>query len=483
VILARHTQLGWFAFFAGLFIVSAAAGIYTGFYGLFAIPFAVIFFYAGWQNINACFFLLLLSLPFSFEYHFSPELGTDLPDELLMLLVSFLFFAYWCYKPGRISKETLKHPLLLLLAAWVCWMILSVVFSTRPAISIKYLLAKGWYFGAFILAPLIILKGKKAISIAAIMLVAAMAAVMFLTLVRHSYNDFSFASVNEAVYPFFRNHVNYSAMLVCAIPILLALQKLSGNRAQKLLIISVIGFSLLGLFVAYSRGAWLALLAGIISYGLVKRRLLLYTYLLLLVLSITSLFWIKSGDRYLRYAPDLKTTIFHKNFNEHLIATYKLKDISTAERFYRWIAGIRMIKDNPLTGYGPNAFYDNYKPYTIPAYKTWVSKNEDRSTVHNYFLLLVIEQGIPGLIFFLVLTGAMLYYAQYLFHRVKDIFYRTVAITAGVMLVMITVVNCLSDLIETDKIGSLFYLCLSVLVITDLNTREAFSKKTRHLKD
>ena len=225
------------------------------------------------------------------------------------------------------------------------------------------------------------------------------------------------------------------------------------------------------IFFAYSRGAWLAFFVGLLSYWLIKKRLLFYSYIVAIIITVGSLFWIKANDHYLQFAHDYKTTIFHENFREHLIATYKLKDVSTAERFYRWIAGIRMIKDNWLTGYGPGTFYNNYKGYTVPAFKTWVSKNRDHSTVHNYFLLIAIEQGIPGLIFFLLLSAAMLYYAQYLYHRVKDIFYRTVAATTGVILTMIITVNFLSDLIETDKIGSLFFLCLATLIVTDINTR------------
>ncbi len=130
-----------------------------------------------------------------------------------------------------------------------------------------------------------------------------------------------------------------------------------------------------------------------------------------------------------------------------------------------------MIKDNWLTGYGPNTFYDNYRGYAVPAFKTWVSDNREHSTVHNYFLLTTIEQGIPGLVFLLLLLGAMFYYAQYLYHRVKDPFSSTVAAMVGIIITMITVLNFLSDLIETDKIGSLFFLCLSLLMVTDINTR------------
>jgi O-antigen ligase len=108
----------------------------------------------------------------------------------------------------------------------------------------------------------------------------------------------------------------------------------------------------------------------------------------------------------------------------------------------------------------------------LPAFKTWVSNNPEHSTVHNYFLLITIEQGIPGLLFFLLLAGAMFYYAQLLYHRAKDPFYKMAAAITGVILTMILTVNFLSDLVETDKIGSLFFLCLAVLVTTDMNTRQ-----------
>ncbi|MES1215328.1 MAG: O-antigen ligase family protein [Bacteroidota bacterium] len=307
----------------------------------------------------------------------------------------------------------------------------------------------------------------------------SMLMVTLIALGRHSMFGFHFANINNAVAPFFRNHVNYSAMLVCIVPVFFAFYRLSQSKRQRVVIALAIIILLTALFFSYARGAWLALAAGLVTYQLIKRRYLIITYITAIILTITFLFWIKSNDRYLQFTNDYNKTIFHKDFREHLIATYQLKDVSTAERFYRWIAGIRMIKDRPLTGYGPNTFYYNYKIYTVPVFKTWVSKNEDRSTVHNYFLLTAIEQGIPGLIFFLLLFGAMLYYAQLLYHRVQDLFYKTVSVTIAVILVMIAVVNFLSDLIETDKIGSLFFLCLSVLIVTDINTRIQPEEKSK----
>jgi O-antigen ligase len=447
-------------------------------YLLAAIPFAAIIFFSGWQNKETIFYLLLFTLPLSFEFHFSPDLGTDIPDELLMVFVSVLFVAYWVYSPKAISKNVLQHPLLLFILIGFGWTMIATLFSSHPIISLKFLIAKTWYIGAFVLASLILFRNKKFITAAAVVVACSMILVAAIALIRHNNYEFRFANINDAVFPFFRNHVNYSAMLVCIIPVLIAFFSGVKPGYQKLMIASAIFIALIALVFSYARGAWLALLIGAIAWWFIKKKILFHSFIVAVVLLLASVFWLKNNDRYLRYSNDFTTTIFHKDFAEHITATYKLKDVSTAERFYRWVAGVRMIKDNWLTGYGPNTFYENYKGYAVPAFKTWVSDNKEHSTVHNYFLLIAIEQGVPGLLFFIILMGSMLYYAQYLYHRVKDLFYKTTAITVGVIVTMIMVVNFLSDLIETDKIGSIFFLSIAILIAADINTRETLKFST-----
>lgn len=453
----------------------AAAAVYSGALYLVSVPFLVLLFSAGWQWREKVFLLLLFSLPFSFEFRFGPQLGTDVPDEGLMLLVSFFFLAAWIHKPKLLSLPALRHPLVLLLIVSFAWIMLTALFSVNPAVSLKYLLAKGWYAGAFVLAPLIFFADKKNFLTAVKILAAAMALVSLIILYRHYQTGFHFATVNDAVHPFFRNHVNYSAMLVCLLPVFAACAIHAEPGKKRPQIILLMGILLAALYFSYARGAWLALLAGVFSWWLIKRKWLIPFYIAVIMMVIIAFSWLRAGDRYLRYAHDFKTTIFHENFSEHLVATYKLKDVSTAERFYRWIAGVRMIKDNWLTGYGPNTFYENYRGYAVPAYKTWVSDNPDRSTVHNYYLLTAVEQGIPGLLILLVLLGAMLYYAQRLYHRVKDRVFKTAAMVTGVILTMLMLLNFLSDLVETDKIGSLFFLCLATLVTIDRQTKNKSS--------
>jgi O-antigen ligase len=467
-----------FVLFSGLFVLSLLSAIGFEKYYLIAVPFLALVFFSGWQHINIVFLLLMFTLPFSTELQLTPELGTDFPDELLMVLTAGLLIYYWCYSPSLVSKKITRHPIVVLLLITLLWGVVCTLFSTYPIISLKFLLAKSWYVGAFAVTPVIIFQEKETIKKAFTILAMTMLLIVIIILVRHSLYGFSFKGVNGALQPFFRNHVNYSAMLVCMIPVFFAFYKLTDSKRMKSWIAGAIIVLLTALFLSYARGAWLALITGMIAYWLIRRKLLLAAYISIIIAASGFVFWIKSGDRYLQYAHNYRTAIFHEDFGQHLQATYQFKDLSTAERFYRWIAGIRMIKYNALTGFGPATFYNNYKPYAVPAFKTWVSNNPEHSTVHNYFLLITIEQGIPGLIFFLLLTGCLLYYAERLYHRAKDAFYKTIAITTGVILVMILTVNSLSDLIETDKVGSLFFLCLSMLIVADIKCRRDLSNSS-----
>jgi hypothetical protein len=256
-----------FGLSALLFALIAAYSVFTGYYFLIGLPFALLFFYAGWKWSGLLFYLLLFSLPFSFEYRLSSGFGTDFPDELMMVFIAFIFLARWLYSPDLIAAKTLQHPLLLLLMASLVWMTVTVCFSTHSFISMKYLLAKSWYSGAFVIAPLIILKNKQTIAKAARILAGAMLLVTIIVLFRHYQTGFSFAGINDAVAPFFRNHVNYSAMLVCMVPVLVAFFTGTKNRDTRWLIAVLIGIALTALFFSYARGAWLALLTGALQGG------------------------------------------------------------------------------------------------------------------------------------------------------------------------------------------------------------------------
>ena len=151
-----------------------------------------------------------------------------------------------------------------------------------------------------------------------------------------------------------------------------------------------------------------------------------------------------------------------------------MEDMSTVERFYRWIAAVNLFKQHPMVGVGPNNFTANYKPYTVTSYETYISDNEEKSTVHNYFLLLLTEQGIPALLLYIILLVTIFLTAQRVYN-ISSEENRKYIIAITLCIVSFLFNNTLSDLVEANKVGSLFFISLALLI--------NFSSREISLKD
>lgn len=438
---------------------------------LITFPFIILAIFFFSTDIRKLYFALLFFIPLSTEFSVTDKLSTDLPDEPMMLLLSGALILMMLLQPSIFPRQVKKSSLFLLVIIQLIWMLIAVLFSYETFLSIKYVLAKTWFLTAFVFGGLIFLKTKDDFILASKLLIASMLIPVVISLIRHVPYGFSFESINLTLTPFFRNHVNYAALLVCLLPILFIWHHFSTGRV-KILVIACILLFLTALFFAYSRGAWLCILSGLITWIAIRKKFLLSLLMATVIMIMIGLFWLIQNDNYLKFAPDFNTTTQHTNIGEHIEATYTLKDMSTMERFYRWIAGLRMVNEEMLKGYGPNTFSLHYKEYTVAAFKTWVSNNEEKSSVHNYFLLVAIEQGIPGLLIFCFLLFSMFRISIQCYHTLQEPFDRALALLCGVMLSMILTLNLLSDLIETDKIGSIFFIVLGVLIHLQVKMQE-----------
>ncbi|MFN5642241.1 MAG: O-antigen ligase family protein [Sphingobacteriales bacterium] len=404
------------------------------------------------------FLLLVCSIPLSMEFQLTSYLGTDLPDEQLMWFLSPLVILLAIHQRKKIFP-IFNSPITVLLILSLFWVVITILFSVVPLLSIKYLLAKLWYIIPFTIGVLFFMNDEQSLIRAAKYIVLSLLFTVLVILFRHALLGFSFDGIKYIMWPFYRNHVNYGALLVCLIPVAIGLYFNNRNWAIVVIIL------LVGLFFTYSRGAWLALAVGGIMVWLIKRRMVQWALLSATIIVLSISVWLLKDNHYLRFRPNYEQTIYHYHLDDHLSATYTFRDLSTVERFYRWIAATKMIKERWIFGYGPNSFYPYYKQYTVNSFRTYVSGNPERSTVHNYFLLLFAEQGLPGLLLFTTLLFYMMWSAQELYHQLENKFYKGVALIIGSILSMISVLIMLSDLIETDKIGSIFYLSAGLLIV------------------
>jgi O-antigen ligase len=248
-------------------------------------------------------------------------------------------------------------------------------------------------------------------------------------------------------------------------------------RLQWFLAFAFIVF-LIAIYFTYTRAAQGAVLIAIGVYFLVRFKLIKYVLILAAILAIYVVQSVFRSDEYIYLAPEFEKTVSHEEFDNLIEATLKMEDISTMERFHRWVAGYHMVQEKPVMGFGPGNFYPNYKPYTVYSFETYVSDNPDKSGVHNYYLMTLIEQGFIGLFIFLAFITFMLLKGESLYHEIKDPHRKRIVMASMMSIIVILSIILVNDLLEALKVGGLFYLFISFIVIEDIRQKSTLDLAT-----
>ncbi|MGI4734486.1 MAG: O-antigen ligase family protein [Janthinobacterium lividum] len=429
-----------------------------------------------WQWL---YYALFLTLPFSREIELAGGLSLDVPSEPLMLALLGCVPLALLLGPGSLSqlpRREWRHPLLVLPLVMLAWSALDIYFSTNTVKSFKYVLAKCWYLVPFLLGSLLLLRRPADFWRLAACYVAAAVVSLAWVLPRHAGIGFSFARVNWAIQPFYLNHVIYATTLALLLPLAGGLAAQAPTPTRRRWWLAAGAVLLFGLITSYTRASWLSLPVAGIFYWVLRLRLTRVVLLGVALAAAGSAAYFVSSSNFMRFAPDYEKTIWHGgNLAAHLESTYKFQDVSGMERVYRWVAAAHMIADKPLVGSGPSTFYPEYKRYTVSGFRTYVSNNLEHSTAHNYFLLLLAEQGVPGFVLFCALVATALLTAERLYHAsAQRPEVRRVVLAVSLSLVIILCHLFLNELVEVDKIGSVFFVALAMLIRsgTWLNSEE-----------
>lgn len=435
---------------------------------LCAIPIGLSVLFFSINNLKNFYYLFFFLLPFSIEFELPGGFATDLPSEPLMIFLTGFTFLLFLKNVHKVSRKLFLHPISILVILHVVWILFTVFFSTNPVVSTKFLLAKLWYIIPFYYLPFFILKDELDFKKLFMALSLGVFIAAFYVLIRHALEGFTFASSYDVVRPIFRNHVNYAIMLLAYLPFLIYLSfRKKGKAIIKLSFISVL---LVAIYFSYTRAAQMSVLLSIISFFVLKFKLTKYAFGLSLAGVILILSFLLVNNNYLNYAPDYERAVVHKKFDNLMEATTKLEDISTVERFYRWVAGIEMIKQKPMTGFGPATFFFEYKSHAVTSYKTYVSDNPEKSGIHNYYLMTTVEQGFPGLLILLALIIIAILCAENTIQAIIVSKERLLIYAATISLILICIVILINDLIEADKVGPFFFLCLSIITYYSAKT-------------
>ena len=403
------------------------------------------------------------------EVYLPNGLGTDLPIEPLIVGLMLVYILHLAANPTKTNGNFIRHPITLLLIAHFTWIVIASLCSEIFVFSMKFALAKLWYMVVFYFLAGRMLKTEKDIRIFFWCILIPLLITLVSFFIQSSQTNFSFERVNWAVDPFYRNHVSFAAILALFFPVVWFVRWWypKGSSTRNFLTVALVVL-LLAINFSYTRAAYVAIFIAGAAYFIIKWRLMKAALILSTVVLLGLAYFLSHDNKYLDFAPDFERTVTHTEFDNLLEATYKMEDISTVERFYRWIAGGYMIKHNPMTGIGPGNFYNFYKGYTVTSYITYVSGNPEKSGVHNYFLMLLIEQGIFGLLFYVILSFYVLIKGERIYHQTTNLRHKQILMFCMLSIIVIHALCLINDLIETDKVGSFFFMFMAFIVNIDL---------------
>lgn len=473
---AQSKQKWLFAAFACLLLCCVFGFLAFDTYAVLAVPVLALVAFIALVDFKKLFYLLFLCIPLSIEMELPGGLGTDLPTEPLMWALLVVSFFYYLLNWKKIDLRFVRHPVSLLLLLHLAWTLCMTVTSQDVMVSVKFFLAKIWYVVVlYFLAGYIIKSEKEWVRLCTWFSVTLLLSLLYANY-NHALKGFSFESSNYIASPFYRNHVVYACLPAIFLPYIFYLRKAKekGTWIRKYLVFVAV-VCLFTINFAFTRAAYVALAAAAVLYFVIRFRLMKATLLLVSALAILFIGYITSRDNYLNYAPDFERTVTHKRFESLLEATTKLEDISTMERVYRWVAASYMIEERPLTGWGPGTFYFFYKNHTVSSFRTYVSDNPERSGIHCYYLMVTVEQGIIGGLLFLLLVYAVLLLTEHTYHKNTDPTHRRMVLSAGLSFFMICLLMLMNDFVETDKLGSFFFLSMAILVRRAVDSQEYIS--------
>ncbi len=241
--------------------------------------------------------------------------------------------------------------------------------------------------------------------------------------------------------------------LALSVPCILYIIKQSQIKYQKRLWLIGLVLVCIALILTLSRGAWIALIAGLFCYYLPT----LLQFWKKLKNNHRQLSWFLSGIGVLVIG-----FAFIKIYNQNVE--------SSIGRIFLWKVSLLMFSDYPLLGIG----YGNYS-YLFPDYQAkffdnpanvkFIDKACNIKMAHSEFYHILAETGIIGILLFLLLIIFISIIFFRLVRTTKDEKQKTIIRLLGAILVIILTHSVVDTVLHVLPILLVFYTCIAILSV------------------
>ena len=453
------------------FIAFLAYGLSSHQYIFLTIPALISLIILPIINFKILFYFVIFLTPLSISLS---ELGLSFsninlafPTEpilfgLMLLTIFQLLHNFSLFKP------ILRHPITMIILAYLFWMFITCITSTMPLVSFKMLLTRLWYIFPIFLMGALILKNTKSISYFVLCYTVPLLLVVVYTIIKHSSYFFSKASAHYMMSPFFNDHTSYGAVIAFFIPLLISVLWMKRQHIlMKIFVVIMLLVFIIGLILSFTRAAWISLvLAGfcVLLLKLKINRKLLF-FIPVFSVSIFFLFQTPILDALQSNKQDSSD-----NLIEHFTSLSNIStDASNMERINRWKCAVNMFLEKPVFGWGPGTYQFQYAPFQLHNDKTIISSNQgDMGNAHSEYLGPLAESGLLGLLFFLLLVSVVIIHAVNLYYTIQDQQIEILLLAIIAALLSYFIHGVFNNFLDTDKASVVLWSVISIIVSLDL---------------
>jgi putative inorganic carbon (hco3(-)) transporter len=340
---------------------------------------------------------------------YTDSFGLFIPTEPLLFGLMLLFLMINLRK--RIYDVNIwKNPIIWAVSFYIGWIFITSITSSLPLVSFKFLLARLWFIIPMLFLGSIVFQKEVNIKRFLWLYAIGMMIAIAYTLVVHASYGFGEKESHWVMWPFFKDHTIYGAMVAFNLPILvgLYLSKKHSPLVQAVLI-SFIVLNLVGLYFSYTRAAWLSVIAALGVLGLIYFRIKfsLLVYVTLFLGAILFFSWDSIQMELARNKSEHTTEEFGKRLESAANVT---TDASNLERLNRWSCALQMFEERPIVGFGPGTYAFQYARFQEPENITIISTNfGDAGNAHSEYLGPLSEMGVFGLLSMIFIVSAIFY--------------------------------------------------------------------------
>ena len=474
----KHTNItNYIPFLAViLYIISSIFIIKSKNYYLLAYPLLIPFLYYLFFSLDKILLITSFLTPLSLELrYFYPELSLNLYIPTEIFLFSFLIiFLLKKLLQDNFNKKILNHPISIIIYIHLIWIFITSITSTMPIISFKFFIVRLWFIiGFYIYASHLLYADdiyiKKYFNY---YFYGFLIVIAYTTIQQVKFDLFNKDFANWASKPFYNDHTAYGAALAMIFPYIVGtlFEKKSSFIKKFIYTIFFIPLLLFAIIFSYSRATWLSIVCAFVILIMIVINKNIKSFILT-ILSTTFLGLLLLNNIYQKLEKNKQDTDndLYKQFKS---ITNISTDASNLERLNRWSCAIRMFKEKPLVGFGPGTYQFQYSPFQLSYQKTPISTSfGDLGNAHSEYLGPLSEQGLFGLLFFLLIIIFTFYYGLKIYYHTQNKQIKLYSLIALTSLSTYYTHGFLNNFLDTDKLSLLFWGFTSLIVILDIKNK------------